>query len=164
MSDTFTPAPAGNGQDAEQLPGIRILAQYIKDLSFESPHAPESLRATGQPPQIDLNVELNAQGREDGLYEIDLKLSARAARETEAVFHIELVYSGLFQIIGVPPADMEPVLMVECPRYLFPFARRIISDLTAEGGFPPFMLEPLDFAGIYAQRKAAADGGPIGNA
>jgi len=167
MSDTSNPLlqPGSNGSDADHQPGIRILAQYIKDLSFESPHVPESLRASGPPPQIDLNVELNAQGREDGLYEIDLKLTARAAREAETVFHIELVYSGLFQIIGVPQADMEPVLMVECPRYLFPFARRLIADVSAEGGFPPFRLEPLDFAGIYAARLAQqAQGGQTGTA
>jgi preprotein translocase subunit SecB len=144
------------GADQNQ-PGIRILAQYIRDLSFESPHAPESLRAGPQPPQVDLGVELNARGRPDGFFEVELKLNARAARESEAVFHLELLYAGLFQIVGVADQDMEPVLMVECPRFLFPFARRIIADLTAEGGFPPFMLEPLDFAGIYAQRKASGD-------
>ncbi len=167
MSDISNPLsqPGSNGSDADLQPGIRILAQYIKDLSFESPHVPESLRAGGPAPQIDLNVELNAQGREDGLYEIDLKLAARAARETETVFHIELVYSGLFQIFGVPQADMEPVLMVECPRYLFPFARRLIADLSAEGGFPPFRLEPIDFGGIYAARLAQqSEGAPTGTA
>ena len=150
--------PGSNGRNgpSQDAPGIRILAQYIRDLSFESPHAPESLRAGPTQPQIDLGVELNARARPDGLYEVELKLTARATRDSETVFHIELVYAGLFQIIGVPEADMEPVLMIECPRYLFPFARRIIADLTAEGGFPPFMLEPIDFAGIYASRKAAA--------
>jgi preprotein translocase subunit SecB len=158
MSDIGVPAQDDSG------PGIRILAQYIRDLSFESPHAPESLRAGGPQPQIDLGVELNARGRDDGYFEVELKLTARALREPDTIFHVELVYAGLFQILGVPEADLEPVLMVECPRYLFPFARRIISDLTAEGGFPPFMLEPLDFAGIYAQRKAQADGPLTGNA
>lgn len=158
MSDIGVPAQDDSG------PGIRILAQYIRDLSFESPHAPESLRAGGPQPQIDLGVELNARGRDDGYFEVELKLTARALREPDTIFHVELVYAGLFQILGVPEGDLEPVLMVECPRYLFPFARRIISDLTAEGGFPPFMLEPLDFAGIYAQRKAQADGPLTGNA
>jgi preprotein translocase subunit SecB len=154
MSDTFTDfsTPGPNGGDDSQQAGIRILAQYIKDLSFESPHAPESLRMGTQAPQIDLNVELNAQSRDDGLYETDLKLSARAARDSETVFHVELVYSGLFQILGVAPQDLEPVLMIECPRFLFPYARRLISDLTTEGGFPPLRLEPIDFAGIYAAR------------
>jgi len=165
MSDISTnfSTPGPNGQDQEAQPGIRILAQYIKDLSFESPSAPETLRIGAQPPQIDLNVELNATGRDDGLYEAELKLTARAARDSETVFHIELVYGGLFQIMGVAPADMEPVLMIECPRYLFPFARRLISDLTTEGGFPPFRLEPIDFGGIYAARLAQqAQGGAAG--
>ena len=159
MTDIGPPALDDSGQS-----GIRILAQYIRDLSFESPHAPESLRAGGPQPQIDLGVELNARGRDDGFFEVELKLTARALREPDTVFHVELVYAGLFQIVGVSDTDLEPVLMVECPRYLFPFARRIISDLTAEGGFPPFMLEPLDFAGIYAQRKAQGDGAMVGNA
>lgn len=163
MTDTpptdFT-APGPNGQDPSDQPGIRILAQYIKDLSFESPHAPDSLRANAPQPQIDLNVELNAKGRDDGLFETELKLTARAVREPETVFHIELVYAGLFQIVGVTQADLEPVLMIECPRYLFPFARRLIADLSAEGGFPPFRLEPIDFAGIYAARVAQQPEGP----
>lgn len=143
------------GASADGPPGIRILAQYIRDLSFESPRAPESLRAGGPQPQVDLGVELNARGRPDGFYEVELKLNARAAREAEAVFVVELVYAGLFQVIGVAGPDLEAVLMIECPRFLFPFARRIIADLTGEGGFPPFMLEPIDFAAIYAQRKSA---------
>lgn len=155
MTD-LPPPGAGAPPGAGDGPGIRILAQYIRDLSFESPHAPESLRA-GIQPQVDLGVELNARGRPDGFYEVELKLTARAMRESEPVFHIELVYAGLFQVIGVSETDMEPVLMIECPRFLFPFARRIIADLTAEGGFPPFMLEPIDFASIYASRRAAAN-------
>jgi preprotein translocase subunit SecB len=152
MTDT---PPMGADQ-----PGIRILAQYIRDLSFESPHAPESLRGGVQPPQVDLGVELNARARPDGYFEVELKLNARAQREAESVFHIELLYAGLFQIGGVTGQDLETVLMVECPRFLFPFARRIIADLTSEGGFPPFLLEPLDFAGIYASRQAAAEQPP----
>jgi len=138
-------------------PGFRILAQFARDLSFENPKAPDSLRAAGAPPEIDMGVEMNARGRPDGLYEVDLKLSARAERGGEPVFHIELLYGGLFQIQGVPAEEMETVLLIECPRYLFPFARRIVSDLTTEGGFPPFMIDPIDFQGIYLSRKAAAE-------
>jgi preprotein translocase subunit SecB len=152
----------GGPDPADGPPGVRVLAQYIRDLSFENPLAPDSLRAGSTQPQIDLGVELNAKGRPDGFFEVDLKLSARAAREKDAVFHVELVYGGLFQIVGVPEPDMEPVLMIECPRFLFPFARRIIADLTGEGGFPPFMLEPLDFAGIYASRRAQGQAPQIG--
>ncbi|HEY1750003.1 MAG TPA: protein-export chaperone SecB [Caulobacteraceae bacterium] len=156
-------APAPNGGDTPQ-PGVRILAQFIRDLSFENPHAPESLRAAATQPQIDLGVELNARGRPDGLFDVELKLNARAVRDNDAVFHLELVYAGLFQVVGVPEADMEPVLMIECPRFLFPFARRIIADMTSEGGFPPFLLEPIDFAGVYAARRAEAGGPPAGTA
>ncbi|MBA3810936.1 MAG: protein-export chaperone SecB [Caulobacteraceae bacterium] len=165
MTDSDSAPPAlGVGVPGEApQPGIRILAQYVRDLSFESPHVPDSLRGTVQP-QIELGVELNAKGREDALFEVELKLTARAAREAETVFHIELLYAGLFQIVGVPEADLEAVLMIECPRYLFPFARRIVADLTAEGGFPPFMLEPLDFAGIHAARRAQANAPVAGNA
>jgi len=162
MTDLPPPSGPNGGPDpAAGGPGVRVLAQYIKDLSFENPLAPDSLRAGPAQPQIDLGVELNAMGRPDGFFDIELKLTARAMRENEAVFHIELVYGGLFQIVGVSEQDLEPVLMIECPRFLFPFARRIIADLTGEGGFPPFMLEPMDFAGIYASRRAAAQGQPI---
>lgn len=152
---TLTDMPPPGADESQ--PGIRILAQYIRDLSFESPHAPESLRGGTTPPQVDLGVELNARGRPDGFFEVELKLNAHAVRENEPVFHLELLYAGLFQIMGVREPDLEPVLMIECPRFLFPFARRIIADLTAEGGFPPFLLEPIDFAGIYASRRAAGE-------
>lgn len=152
-----------NGQ-AQEAPGIRILAQFIRDLSFENPRAPESLRQAASQPQIELGVEMNARGRDDGLFEVDLKLSAQAGREDGALFVVEILYGGLFQISGVPQAEIEPVLLIECPRYLFPFARRIIADLSAEGGFPPFLLDPIDFAGVYAARKAEAQGQQIGNA
>lgn len=166
MTDTEAGAPmaALDGQalpnGADTSPGIRILAQFIRDLSFENPRAPESLRAGAAQPQIELGVEMNARGRDDGLYEVDLKLSATAQRDNEAVFHIELLYGGLFQIQGIPDADLEPVLLIECPRFMFPFARRIIADLTSEGGFPPFMLDPIDFAGVYVARQAQAAGAP----
>jgi preprotein translocase subunit SecB len=152
-----------NGVDGGP-PGVRVLAQYIRDLSFENPLAPDSLRASATQPQVDLGVELNAKGRPDGLFDVELKLTARATRDNDTVFYVELLYGGLFQIAGVPEQDIEPVLMIECPRFLFPFARRIIADMTGEGGFPPFMLEPLDFAGIYASRRAQGQGPQIGQA
>jgi preprotein translocase subunit SecB len=157
-------SPSSNG-GAQQQPGVRILAQFIRDLSFENPRAPESLRSMGEPPQIELGVEMNARARPDQLFEVDLKLSA-AARNTggEAAFQIELVYGGLFQINGVAEADIEPVLLIECPRFLFPFARRIIAETSAEGGFPPFMLDPIDFAAAYAARKAQLQTPAVGQA
>ncbi len=166
MTDTFNPTIANGGglPDQNVQPGIRILAQFIRDLSFENPRAPESLRGGAEAPQIELGVELNAQAREGGVFQVDLKLTAQARRTDEPVFQIELVYGGLFQVVGVEAEDLEQVLMIECPRYLFPFARRMVSDLTAEGGFPPLMLEPIDFAQIYLARKAQTEGAVAGNA
>jgi preprotein translocase subunit SecB len=148
---------------ADNGPEIRVLAQFTRDLSFENPHAPESLRGAEQP-EIDLGVEMNARGRVDGLYEVDLKLTAKAARANDAVFHVELVYGGLFQIAGVAEDQLELVLMIECPRFLFPFARRIIGDLVSDGGFPPFLLEPIDFGAVYAAQLAQRQAPAAGNA
>ena len=159
MSETDAGAAAPPVQGGE--PGIRILAQFIRDLSMENPRAPDALRPSQDQPQIDLNVEMNARGREDGLFEVDLKLSARAARPDGPLFHVELLYGGVFQIGGVPAEEMEPVLLIECPRYLFPFAREIIARATSDGGFyPPFMLDPIDFAGIYLSRQQQIARGP----
>jgi preprotein translocase subunit SecB len=155
------PADAGNAPDGAPQgtpmgPQMRVLVQYVRDLSFENPRAPDSLRVDGKP-AIDLAVEMNARGRRDDLYEVELKLSVGASIEQQAVFQIELVYGGVFQIAGVAEADMEPFLLIECPRYLFPYAREIISRASSDGGFyPPFQLDPLDFAGIYHARKAQA--------
>lgn len=155
MTDA-TPADTNGAATQPTLPGFRILAQYVRDLSFENPRAPDSLRIEGKP-QIDMGVELNAQGRPDGLFEVDLKLSIKAATETMSVFQVELLYGGLFQLQGVGEQDIEPMLLIECPRYLFPFAREIVARATADGGFyPPFMLDPIDFAGIYAARMQQA--------
>jgi preprotein translocase subunit SecB len=146
------PAENGNGQPPMGA-GYRIVAQYVKDLSFENPRAPDSLRVDGKP-AIDLGVELNALGRKDGLFEVEIRLTVKATTEAMTVFNIELLYGGLFALQGVPENDIEPLLLIECPRYLFPYAREIISRATADGGFyPPFMLDPIDFTGIYMQRR-----------
>jgi preprotein translocase subunit SecB len=156
MTDTDIQAtpPVANGEGEGAAPGMRVLAQFIRDLSFENPRAPDSLRTTPAQPQIELNVEMNARARPDGFYEVDLKLTAKAQKDGQAQFQVELLYGGLFQITGLPEADLEPVLLIECPRYLFPFARRVIADLTIDGGFPPFMLDPIDFAAVYMARQA----------
>ena len=158
MTDTDVADIPQDGQTEE--PGIRVLAQYIRDLSFENPRAPEALRQTTDQPQMDVGVEMNARSRDDGFFEVDLKLSARASRDDGPLFHVEVLYGGVFQITGVAPDVLEQALLIECPRFLFPFARRIIADVTSDGGFPPFLLDPIDFAGVYAARKAET----VGNA
>lgn len=157
MTDA-TPSTPTNGEQPIQgqpaAPGFRILAQYVRDLSFENPKAPESLRAEGKP-AIDMGVEMNAVGRKDGLFEVDLKLSVKASVDAGPIFAVELVYGGLFQLMGVAEQDIEPMLLIECPRYLYPFAREIIAKATSDGGLvPPFLMDPIDFSAIYAQRRA----------
>ena len=162
MTDTDAAGPETNGAEAPE-PGIRILAQFIRDLSFENPRAPESLRAQNvAQPQIEMGVEMNARGREDGLFEVDLKLSIKATADDKTpVFHVELLYGGLFALQGVQPQDIEPLLLIECPRYLFPFARQVIAQATSDGGFyPPFMVDPIDFAAIYVARQQQIAGAP----
>ena len=159
-TDAKTAAPEGAATQAPTGPGFRIVAQYVKDLSFENPKAPDSLRVDGKP-AIDMGVEMNAQGRPDGLFEVDLRLTIKATTDAMTVFNVELLYGGLFALQGVPEQDIEPLLLIECPRYLFPFAREIIARATSDGGFyPPFMLDPIDFAGIYVARQQSIARGP----
>jgi len=171
MTDTpETTAPEGLPQQPQ--PQMQVLAQFIRDFSFENPRAPESLRTESRP-DVDLGVEMSARGRSDGLFEVDIKLTVKASTGEGAMFAIELVYGGLFQLGNLPQELVEPTLMIECPRYLFPFVRRIIADATSDGGFtPPFQLDPIDFASLYlqqraqieAQRTAGVAGDAVGNA
>lgn len=161
MTDAVPPSDARTAAPQAPVgPGFRIVAQYVKDLSFENPKAPDSLRVEGKP-AIDMGVEMNAQGRPDGLFEVDLRLTIKATTDTMTVFNVELLYGGLFALQGVAEQDIEPLLLIECPRYLFPFAREIIARATSDGGFyPPFMLDPIDFAGIYVARQQSIARGP----
>lgn len=152
MTDGVTPSPETS--TTNPLPAnMQVVAQFIRDFSFENPRAPVSLRMDARP-EIDMGVEMNAKGRPDGMFEVDLKLSVKATGPEGPMFAIELVYGGLFQLANVPSHMIEPTLLVECPRYLFPFARRIIADVTSDGGFfPPFFVEPIDFGTLYVQQK-----------
>ncbi len=152
MSDAAQPGQPGTTPDAPlQGPVLRALSQYVKDLSFENPRnaVPE-----GQP-NIDLGIDVSAMPHQagNGIYEVILKLTARAEASGNALFVIELEYGGLFQVQGMSEADAEGALLVECPRLLFPFARRMIADITREGGFPPLLIDPVDFVQLYRQQK-----------
>jgi preprotein translocase subunit SecB len=159
MTDETTPPPVANGADAQevpsQAPAIRVLAQYIKDFSFENPNAPASLRE-GSQPKIDLQLDVNARAMdEEGIFEVDLKINAKSERDGQAQFIIELVYSGLFGFSNIPADAIEPLLLAECPRLLFPFARQLIATNSQAGGFPPLMLDPMDFGALYASQRVA---------
>jgi preprotein translocase subunit SecB len=133
-------------------PSLNILAQYIKDFSFENPGAPRSLQARDKAPAININVNVNANPLSDNDFDVVLTLNAEAKDGDKVVFVTELVYGGVFRIAGFPQEHMLPVLFIECPRLLFPFARQIIADATRNGGFPPLMIDPIDFAQMFAQR------------
>ena len=145
---TDEPAKTQEAASAQQEPQLRVLTQYIKDLSFENPNAPGSLQA-GEPPNIDLEIGVGAALAQENIYEVSINLSLKAVRGSETLFLLELVYCGLFAVQGIPEESLGPVLHIECARLIFPYARRIISDLTQDGGFPALPLEPIDFAALY---------------
>ena len=150
---------AGGAQAGAQ-PQLSILGQYLKDLSFENPNAPEVFNVQGQP-QINISVNVNANQLAETDYEVSLELEAKAEHEGKVVFQTELTYAGIFRLENIPEEMMGPAVLIECPRMLFPFARRILADATRDGGFPPLMLDPIDFAAMYAQRmeQVAAEQG-----
>ncbi|MCE2926921.1 MAG: protein-export chaperone SecB [Rickettsiales bacterium] len=140
-------------------PSFSVKGQYIKDLSFENPHAPQSLSATNTRPNIDVNVDLKAQKLQEEFYEMTMFLSAKASAEGSTLFLIELAYAGIFQVANVPEERIEPLIMIDCPFVLFPFARRVIADVTRDGGFPPLMLDPIDFHSLYLQNRERSKAG-----
>ena len=144
---------AGEPQAGENSPRFLIKGQYIKDLSFENPHSPHSLIALEEKPKIDVNVELIIQRFNEQHFEVTLHLGARALGKESTLFLLELDYAGIVQFVGIPEDKMEMILHIDCAFVLFPFARRVISDVTRDGGFPPLMLEPIDFHSLYLQHK-----------
>ncbi|MHC1547376.1 protein-export chaperone SecB [Phyllobacterium sp. K27] len=147
-------AENGNGNGTVQPQTLNILAQYVKDLSFESPGSPLSLRPRDKAPGISINVNVNANPIAENDFDVVLTLSAKAAEGNEVLFNAELVYGGVFRLEGFPQEHLLPLLFIECPRLLFPFARQIIAEATRNGGFPPLMIDPIDFAQMFQQRMA----------
>ncbi len=152
MTDTNESGAQPEGAEAP-APGMNILGQYIKDLSFENPNSPNSLQQ-GEQPKLDINVNVNAVPLGEDQFEVVMTLNAKAERPDMVMFNVELVYAGIFRITGVPQEHMHPFVMIECPRMLFPFARNILAEATRNGGFPPLLLDPIDFAQLYRQNMA----------
>ena len=140
----------GNGAaPATAQPAVQVLAQYIKDLSFENPGAPQGLT---QNPQIEFGVNLQARQNDGTNYEVELKLRIHATVQEKQLFLLELTYAGLFRLENIPEDALQPLLMIQAPHMLFPFARRIVADVVRDGGMPPLMVEPIDFAALYQAR------------
>jgi preprotein translocase subunit SecB len=156
MAENATTPPAGGPdvpQAGAQAPRLAILSQYIKDLSFENPRAPGSLESGRSRPEIQVRVDARAQDLGGERYEVIFQLHCEAKSSDGAVFMVELTYAGLFSLSNVPQDSLQPVLLIECPRLLFPFARRIVADVTRDGGFPPLMIDPIDFVTLYRRRQ-----------
>jgi preprotein translocase subunit SecB len=157
---------AGNGQEAMPQPGadtaqrMIVNAQYIKDLSFENPRAPQSLTQQNAAPNVDINVDVNAQPLNPETYEVVLTINASAKINNEALFILELVYGAVVTVRNVPRDMLPPVLLVETPRLMFPFARAIVADATQNGGFPPLMINPIDFTELLRRNAEQAASAP----
>ncbi len=140
---TETPPPA-----AQPIP-LTINAQYIKDLSFENPNAPQSLLPSKEQPQLDVQIDVQTRTGPDSSYEVTLHIKADAKVGGSRAFLIELAYAGIATLKDIPAEYLQPILLIEIPRLLFPFARNILADTTRDGGFAPLMLNPIDFADLY---------------
>lgn len=135
----------------QQQVAIAINAQFVKDISFEAPHVPQIFTEVKTNPEINVNVDVQAGKIQDTVYQVGLKIKAEAKVEDKVAFLCEVEY-GCIATVQVPPEHVEPILLIEIPRLLFPFARNIIADLTRESGFPPLMINPIDFVGLYHKR------------
>ncbi len=155
----MTTTNGGQSQDfnPEQVPQLNVVAQYIKDFSFENPNAPKSLIG-GEQPQISIQINVNAAPMSDTDIEVVLQLSGKAETGGSLMFSFDLAFGGVFRIRNVPQESMNAVVLIECPRLLFPFAREIIATTVRNGGFPPLLLDPVDFVALYRQKMAQLGG------
>ena len=161
MSSVGTAAP-GEGNGAPQLPNFQVVGQYIKDLSFENPGAPAGLT---ERPQIEFGIDVQARRGDDQHFEVELKLRVHAkAPDGRQLFLLELAYGGLFRLTNIPEEAMQPILLIQAPHMLFPFARRIVADVVRDGGMPPLMIEPIDFVALYQAKMGQAAQQPMGTA
>jgi preprotein translocase subunit SecB len=164
-------APAGNGSGTTGTEAqFSVLAQYIKDMSVENPNAPQVFQWEGQP-SLDVQFNLNAQKIADELHEVAIKIEVTARSDNGVHFVVDLTYAGLFGARNLPDDALGPVLLIEAPRLLFPFARQVVSEAITSTGFPPLLLEPIDFAAAYVAQAEAMQGQgglpgatPLGNA
>jgi preprotein translocase subunit SecB len=145
----------GGPAPGAEAPSFSVLVQYSKDFSFENPNAPQSLiQQQQQPPQIGIQINVNPRQLSATDYEVELKLEGKAENDGNILFAFDLNFAGVFRLVNIPQESVGPLLMIECPRLLFPFAREIVSNAIASGGFPPLLLNPVDFVQLYQQKAA----------
>jgi preprotein translocase subunit SecB len=154
MTASGNGGPAQTPAGAPTQPQLNVLGQYIKDFSFENPNAPSSLTPTQTPPAIQIQINVGVQQLAATDYEISLKLDGKADSSGSVLFAFDLTFAGVFRVQNVPQESLQPIIMIECPRLLFPFAREIVATSVRNGGFPPLLLDPVDFVALYQQRMA----------
>lgn len=144
-----------NGKAAGQPIPIqaKVLNQYVKDMSFENPNIRKLMTGGGEAPSLKVEVNVNAERVDENVYESAIELKASATNNVGTVYVMETVYAGLFRIESIPDQALEPFLLISAPMTLFPFLRRLVADVTREGGYPPLLLDPIDFAGLYFRRQ-----------
>jgi preprotein translocase subunit SecB len=150
------PADAPNST----APQLNVLGQYVKDFSFENPNAPRSLAPSQEQPQLNVQINVGVGQLAPTDYEVTLKLEGKAETQGMVLFAFELTYCGIFRIQNIPQEHVQPMVMIECPRLMFPFAREMIATAVRNGGYAPFLLDPVDFVSLYHQRIAQASGQP----
>ena len=148
MADKNKPAPV-----EEQQPQVNIVAQFIRDLSFENPNIGKLLDGPGENPNLSVEVNVNAERVRQDLYQSAIDFRAHAVNKDGTIYIMECIYGGLFRVQSMPEQALEPFLLINCPTLLFPFLRRVVADITREGGFPPLMLDPIDFSALYLRRQ-----------
>lgn len=156
MAEDTKPAPNPEaGTSGKQVTvEAQIVGQFIKDLSFENPSVDKRLDTSGDPPNIKLEINVTAKKlKQDDLFESVIDFKAVAANKEGTIYDLEVLYAGLFRIKNLPGEALEPFLLINCPTLTFPFLRRLVADITREGGFPPLLLDPIDFGQLYMRRK-----------
>jgi preprotein translocase subunit SecB len=146
---------------SERQPNLQIMGQYVKDLSFENPGAPAGLSGN---PNMDMGVDLKARPLGPDHYEVVFHLRVKASSEERTLFMLELAYASLVRLTNVPEEAVQQLLLIQVPHLMFPFARRVVADVVRDGGMPPLVIEPIDFAGLYQNRMAQAAQQPVGSA
>jgi preprotein translocase subunit SecB len=146
--------PPPDSAQPNQLPQLNVLGQYVKDFSFENPNAPRSLAPSQEQPQLNVQINVGVGQIAAADYEVTLKLDGKAESNGMVLFAFDLTFCGMFRIQNIPQEHLQPMIMIECPRLLFPFAREIIATAVRNGGYAPFLLDPVDFVSLYHQRMA----------
>ena len=154
MSMASNGGPAAAPPPPGGQPQLGVVAQYVKDFSFENPNAPRSLAQSEDKPQLNIQINVGVQQHAPTDFEVTLKLDGKAESNGMVLFAFDLTYSGMFRIQNIPQEHIQPMVMIECPRLLFPFAREMIATAVRNGGYAPFLLDPVDFVGLYHQRMA----------